>query len=143
MNKNTNQSNLGNLGNLGNQGEFMVSSIRQRYDYVIFKMQQYIFVTGGFNANSQSLTSCVYFDLVLKNWFTFNHSLPYALANASVVVSKDETFAIITGGRVNPDSPEEKYSDDVILFTQDSGFHVLEISKSITKRAFHVSIALP
>ena len=121
----------------------IVSSMNRRYDYIIFKMGTCVYITGGFSSTDRPLVSCVYFDLVLKSWFTFKYSLPYHLCGSSVVVSKDERFAIITGGKKDHGEPQETCSDEIILFTEDDGFRVLRNSSLMRKRSSHVSILLP
>ena len=122
---------------------FRVSSMKSRYEYIIFKMQRSVYVTGGFDGNEHPLVSCVYFDLALNAWYTFKYSLPFPLCNASVVVSADERFAIITGGKVDPDDSEEDSINSIILFTEDEGFRILQNSSLINKRSSHVSIIIP
>ena len=121
----------------------VVSSMNRRYDYIIFKMGTCVYITGGFSATNRPLVSCVYFDLVLKNWFTYKYILPYHLCESSVVVSKDERYAIIIGGKKDSEGPEERCSDELILFTEDDGFRELRNSSLMRKRSSHVSILLP
>ena len=122
---------------------YSVSSMQRRYDYIIFKMMNSVYVTGGFSATDRPLLSCVYFDLVLMSWFTSSHSLPYHLSNASVVVASDELFAVITGGKKDPGGPEEQCSNEIIVFTENDGFKVLKNSNLLAKRSSHVSIMIP
>ena len=121
----------------------IVSSMNRRYDYIIFKMGRCVYITGGFSATDRPLLSCVYYDLVLKSWYTCKYSMPYHMCGASVVVSADETFAIITGGKKVPGEPKERCSDEIILFTEDDGFQVLRNCSLMRKRSSHVSILLP
>ena len=121
---------------------YSVSSMQRRYDYIVFKMQNSVYVTGGFSAMERPLKSCIYFDLTLMNWFTSSHSLPYYLSNASVVVDKEEKFAVITGGKKHPGEANEDSSDDIIIFTENDGFQVLKNSILLCKRSSHVSVML-
>ena len=121
---------------------YSVSSMQRRYDYIVFKMQNSVYVTGGFSAMERPLKSCIYFDLTLMNWFTSSHSLPYYLSNASVVVDKEEKFAVITGGKKHPGEANEDYSDDIIIFTENDGFQVLKNSSLLSRRSSHVSVML-
>ena len=121
----------------------IVSSMNRRYDYIIFKMGRCVYITGGFSARDRPLLSCVYYDLVLKSWYTCKYSLPYHLCGASVVVSTDETFAIITGGKRDPGEPKERCSDTIMLFTEDDGFQVSPNCSLMRKRSWHVSILIP
>ena len=115
-----------------------------RYDYLISKMQTSVYVMGGFNSLDKPLSSCVYYDLVLNSWFTSKHSLPHPLCNSSVVVSKDETFAVITGGQKQTEDllTEEICSKEIIIFTEEDGFRVLKNSTLITERSSHISILI-
>ena len=121
---------------------YSVSSMQRRYDYIVFKLQNSVYVTGGFSAMERPLKSCIYFDLTLMNWFTSSHSLPDYLSNASVVVDKDEKFAVITGGKKHPGEANEDYSNEIIIFTENDGFQVLKNSCLLSRRSSHVSVML-
>ena len=65
--------------------------------------------------------------------------LPYPLASASVTTNNSQSLAIITGG--------EAYwngwaSDQVIIYTNQTGFYVLENFSMNTRRYGHISLRI-
>ena len=83
------------------------------------------------------LTSCEKYNFKENRWSSCEHSLPYPLADASVTVSLDETFAIITGGNNKTGMP----TNGILLFEEESGFTLLG-DKMVRKRSNHVSIPI-
>ena len=116
-------------------------------------MKENLYAVGG-RANDRSyiLSSCERFDLKENRWFNCPHELPSPLVYPSVIVSEDESFALITGGCYNEiiQSPDSAYmrkchtSDAIIIFTEKDGFKYLSTSKLISKiklLSFHKSLS--
>ena len=111
-----------------------------RYFHVSFKMQNAIYVVGGLTENNRGISGCERYDIKQNVWLSFKHSLKFPLFRASVVVSADESFAIITGGKRGGEyrTVENK---DIIIFTKQEGFqHQTKNSKN--SRMDHISIRL-
>ena len=104
--------------------------------HITFKMKDNVYVAGGFDNEFEGLSTCEQFNLLECKWVNCKHSLPYALNSASVVVSADETFAVITGGITG-----EQFSSRVIIFTEDTGFELMA-THLLNKRAGHLSMLL-
>ena len=64
--------------------------------------------------------------------------MPYSLKYASVIVTADETFAMITGGLKGDDT----VSDKIISFTSDEGFELLQTLSLRYQRSNHASIRI-
>lgn len=128
-----------------------------RNGHLIFKMGDYVYVVGGetyindptvFGPVCTKLKCCEVYDLKKHRWSQSKYCLPFPLSHASVVVEENEEFAVITGGL--KDNTRDKFtwrkigdlSDIVIIFTQNTGFKVLDEFKLNTKRWTHVSIRL-
>ena len=92
------------------------SMAEARLRHIAFKMRGSIYVAGGYG--NRILRCCERYDLSENRWSRCEHVLPYPLRYASVIVSKDETFAVITGGKTGND----KCSSGIIIFTEDEGF---------------------
>ena len=71
-----------------------------RWSHVAFKIDDVIYVAGGFDAYRKCLSSCDEYSLVDKIWRKSDYELPYPLANAVVEVDSQQKFAIIAGGIV-------------------------------------------
>ena len=121
-----------------------------RCNHITFKMKDSVYVAGGSAyslklGNSNFLSSCERFSLKECRWFDCQHSLPYPLIRASVSVSADESFAVITGGmsyRNIDDYDDESMLDKIVIFTEEKGFQCLGESSLLSARASHVSITL-
>ena len=118
-----------------------------RTHHIIFKMHQNVYVAGGrselpaassYCDKQMALVNCERYDLNENKWHECSHYMPDSLALASVVVSVDETFAVITGGLKKDDS----VSDAIIIFTPDEGFVLLEKSSMLYQRSNHASIII-
>lgn len=91
--------------------------------HVSFKMRNHVYVAGGKHGKSyKALISCERYDVNNNKWYPVAHSLPYPLHSASVMVSQDETFAVITGGITTGN----KVLNGVIVFTEKDGFFFLK-----------------
>lgn len=106
---------------------------KARFSHMAFKMKESLYVVGGIatcncnhwcNCSRATLSCCERYDLIEDKWYNYHHSLSYALESASAVVSLDETFAVITGGR----DRDYKESSNVIIFTTERGFQELNNS---------------
>ena len=106
-----------------------------RFQHIAFKMKEYLYVTGGIDED----TSCEKFNLYENRWVSCRHSLPYPLSYASVVVSQDETFAVITGGR----KTRLDASCGIIIFTEVEGFKCLKSDFLRIPRFYHTSMCIP
>ena len=76
------------------------SMSQPRAKHIAFKMGNNVYVAGGHNGK-QFLNCCEVYDPLNQYWHPSPHSLPFPLYGASVTVSNDETFAVITGGFVS------------------------------------------
>ena len=100
-------SNLVYMGHLKNNStEFSwieLESLKDaRHEHFAFKMGRHIIIGGG-DQNSKYtganyIQSCERYDLDTGHWEIMSHRLPFPLIKASVVVDREEKFAIITGG---------------------------------------------
>ena len=112
-----------------------------RYGHMAFKMKEHVYVVGGMGINkieeNRILSSCERYNLNENTWSFCEYSLPYPLYDASVVVSTDETFAIISGGS----SKKYKCTNKIIIFEEDKGFKLLK-DKMLRQRSNHVSIRI-
>ena len=103
------------------------SMIQPRKHHISFKMKNSVYVTAGDDGKS-FLLGCERYDLNEKKWFRSHHLLPYPLVFASVAVSADETFAVITGCM----SPGPGIGQ-TIVFMEEIGFFVLSRGKCVDK----------
>ena len=107
--------------------------------HISFKMNGSVYVAGGYNdISNERLSTCERYDLKEMKWYKCQHSLPFALRLASVVVSTDESIAVITGGK----KEDRIYSDKVIIFTEDKGFVIFKAFSLRSVRYGHVSIRI-
>ena len=129
---------------------------------VIFQLDNDVYVAGGegYSADPSSQSHCIKvctklnycerYDLKDNCWHLMDpkYNLPYPLSHASVVVSEDETFAVITGGLKGNTGNKFEWtkigtpSDEIIVFTKDSGFKVFHNFTLNKKRWGHVSMML-
>ena len=109
---------------------------KARKFHITFKMKQHVYVAGGIDVRDKTLACCERFDLNENKWFKCHHVLPYRLYDASVVVSADETFAVITGGYKGG-----SISDGIIIFTEQGGFKLMA-ANLLSERFGHVSILI-
>ena len=117
---------------------------RTRYSHITFKLKDNVYVAGGVAHASTEIycpseagswrSSCEQYSLKENKWLNCRHRLPHPLVRASVSVSTDESFAVITGGlsakeyydRKKPGSVEvEERAGDILIFTEDKGFKFL------------------
>ena len=116
---------------------------KAKTSYIIFKMKDNVYVAGGLDCRHQVLLCCDRLNLKENTWFSCKHSLPYPLDWASVVVSDDESFAVITGRRKANYVFRKRpcYSDSIIVFTEKEGFKVMPTGL-LNKRFAYVSILI-
>ena len=112
-----------------------------RIRHVAFKMRDHVYVAGGvvissIEKNKKSL-SCEKFHLKENKWSKCQYSLPFHLQDASVVVSPDQSFAVITGGTNKNYMP----TSGIIIFEEETGFNLIG-NKMLRKRSGHVSIPI-
>ena len=112
------------------------SMAEARLRHIVFKMQDSIYVAGGYG--NRTLRCCERYDLNENKWSRCRHVLPYPLRYASAIVSEDETFAVITGGKTGND----KCSSGIIIFTENEGFTTSYNSFLRNKRFHHVSLRI-
>ena len=72
-----------------------------------------------------------------RTWKNCPHKLPYRLSYASVIVSDDETFAVIIGGK-----KDNNASSQIIIFTEQDGFQLSNKFLLKTDRFHHIAIKL-
>ena len=109
---------------------------KARKFHIAFKMKHNMYVAGGIDISDKTLSCCERFDLKKNKWFKCHHLLPYRLYDASVVVSADETFAVITGGYNGG-----RISDRIIIFTEQDGFKLMAVNL-LSERFGHISILI-
>ena len=158
---------------------------KSRQNAIVFKIKNNVYVTGGIGGDmgrthlhgavgyrvhgtsgnhlyDQRILSCTErFDLTENKWYPCEYSLPKPLHSASVAVSANESFALITGGvssyqkmtavpqneNQSTSSPSSLHKqlitecDRIIAFDEDNGFQLLE-SKLHYPRSNHVSIRI-
>ena len=100
---------------------------KARQYHMTFKMDGNVFVAGGVDKDYKALYDCERFSINRNTWVRNQHHLPYPLVNATVIVSTDETFAVITGGwkDLSNDTFEGSariLSYETLIFTIDGGF---------------------
>ena len=158
---------------------------KSRQNAIVFKIKNNVYITGGIGGDmgrthlhgtvgyrvhgasgnhlyDQRLLSCTErFDLTDNKWYPCQYSLPKPLHSASVAVSANESFALITGGvssyqkmttvpqnnnqsNSSPSSQQKQLiteCDRIIAFDEENGFQLLE-SKLHYPRSNHVSIRI-
>ena len=119
-----------------------------RFGHIAFKMKGNVYVAGGNGADLKLLSSCERYDIKENKWFNSEHSLPYPISGASVSVSADERFSVITGGASQRSGGEQENvsfssEDGILFFTEKNGFYSLSNSNLQYKREGHVSLRLP
>ena len=158
---------------------------KSRQNAIVFKIKNNVYITGGIGGDmgrthlhgtvgyrvhgtsgnhlyDQRLLSCTErFDLTDNKWYPCQYSLPKPLHSASVAVSANESFALITGGvssyqkmttvpqnnnqsNSSPSSLQKQLiteCDRIIAFDEENGFQLLE-SKLHYPRSNHVSIRI-
>ena len=112
------------------------SMTNPRLEHIAFRMKNEIYVAGGIGHRERTYSCCEKYSLKDNKWDMMSHQLPYPLNGASVVVSKDESFALIIGGRNN----NKIVSNKVIVFTKECGF--LEFSSFTLKSTRHGHVSL-
>ena len=125
---------------------------KKRCLHIAFKLRNNIYVAGGLvsadwqrqcSDAGQWHCSCEQYNLEENKWSISRYRLPFPLVNASVSVSADKTFAVITGGlsknkcirrytrivykeRVIAEADER--IGKTIIFTEDKGFQLIDNS---------------
>ena len=129
---------------------------------VMFLLDDDIYVAGGegYMADPSlpthsmkvctKLNYCERYSLKENVWHPMDdkYDLPYPLSHASVVVSENERFAVISGGLKGNTGNKFQWtkigtpSDEIIVFTKDKGFNVFHNVTLNKKRWNHVSMML-
>ena len=109
-----------------------------RFGHFAFKLNKFIYIGGGAEYGAEDILCCEKYDIEAEAWSVCQYSLPYHLYKASAVVDVSESFALIIGGLKR----SSEASNEVLLFTEEGGFEVLENSKLQTKRYGHVSLRM-
>ena len=115
----------------------------RRCDYMIFKMKEYVYVIGGYEDDTAAFNIEKY-NLKRKEWSICRHKLPLPLKDASIVVSQDESYAVITGGFIGENGFTEYWNILtiwIIVFEEETGFTLLK-DQMLRRRNNHVSIAI-
>ena len=99
-------------------------SLRNAREYhITFKMKGNVFVAGGVDTEYEALSICEQFSSKSNKWVISKHQLPYPLVNATVIVSKDETFSLIVGGWKKVENDNKRIlSGEALVFTLEHGF---------------------
>ena len=117
-----------------------------RRHHIAFKFGDSLYIAGGFEQQGNDfaeLSSCERYDFKENKWFDCPHTLPHPLVCASVVVSNDETFAVIIGGYYRHDFGAHHESSQIITFTETEGFQLLEENiLSWPRSSCHTSIRI-
>lgn len=109
-----------------------------RVDHISFLMNENLYVAGGHDGQRKILKDCEMYDLKEGNWNNSVHELPFQLTGAVVAMSKDSSYAIITGGR----KVDNSYNKAIITFTEQEGFKVLKKVSTQFERVCGVSMVL-
>ena len=112
---------------------------KERFGHVAFKMKGSLYIAGGMS-NNELKPCCLRYDMEGNKWFESPHSLPYPLRNASVFVSADESFAVITGGLAI--SAKYNAPKSIIPFAEESGFQLLKNFSMRENRSHHVCVEI-
>ena len=107
-----------------------------RLEHIAFRLGSDIYVAGGIGAADTTSATCEKYCMIKNEWEIISFSLPYPLNGASVVVGKDETFALVIGGRIN----NKVVSNKVIVFTKEKGFSENRSFQLKSTRHGHVSL---
>jgi hypothetical protein len=107
-----------------------------RLEHIAFKIKKSIYVAGGIWPGDTTSSSCEKYSLKENCWEMISYTLPYPLNGASVVVGKDERYALIIGGRVN----NKRVSNKVVVFTEEKGFSEFISFELKSTRHGHVSL---
>ena len=117
-----------------------------RWFHVTFKIDDVIYVAGGFDDSRKCLSSCEEYSLVTKTWRESNYELPYPLAKAVVEVDSQQKFAIIAGGITAGDIVSftgeylsAQYTSKIISFSKEHGFREVE-KFELKKRSHEIAI---
>ena len=114
--------------------------------YIVFRMKNHIYFTGGFVSPNEIEKNDKYlrldkYNLNSHRWMKCEYHLPYSLEHASVVVSSDQTCAIFTGGQ-KCRKKRYKPGNRIFIFEEETGFTLLE-EKMLRRRANDLSMILP
>ena len=110
----------------------------QRGGHLSFKLNSSLYVAGGVDESLQALSCCEKYDINKDEWKDVEHALPYRLTGSIVSTSKDESFTTIVGGYKG----KSVYSKEIITFTEQEGFQVLNDIGLIHNKACGTSITL-
>lgn len=116
----------------------LTSLLNDRFGHFSFKIKNHVYVAGGAEYGTEDILCCEVYDIDKDSWSVSKHYLPYHLYKASVIVDKEETYALIIGGLKRTAEASEK----VILFTEEKGFELINDFSMHHKRYGHVSLSL-
>ena len=115
----------------------------ERCNHISFKMNGNVYIIDGLPGVLLN-ARCQRYDLHEKKWYKCQHNLPFPLYNAYVVVSTDESFAVIIGEYFFLSDEEMKtYSGKVIIFTEARGFTIFAPFSLRSARDGQISIGTP
>ena len=113
-----------------------------RTKHICFKLGNNVYVAGGYG-DEGILSNIEKYDLSENQdscWKLHFKTLPSPLTSASVVVSKDETYAVITGGLTSAHTNYRGLCDNHIIFTADDV--VFSKSSLCKRRSQHISMRI-
>ena len=137
-----------------------------RSNHVCFKLNEAIFVAGGYGSGSDKLSCSERYDSTRNIWnkdFTYGLSsdegdvdLPFPLVDASVVVDRGQTFAALIGGTTeilfyDTDESEDQGwhpglddcpNTSVILFSIRNGFERFQNFSLLSNRKQHACLGI-
>jgi hypothetical protein len=101
-----------------------------RTKHLCFKLGLDVFIAGGYGDDG-ILSSIEKYNFEDRCWKIHSKPLPCKLTSASVVVDKDETYAVITGGLTSAHTDYRGLCDNHIIFTLEE---VVFSTSSLQKR---------
>ena len=94
----------------------------ERARHIAFKIKKNLIVAGGYNKKNGILNKCEKYDIKEGIWMECLQLLPFRLHSAVSATSKDESFAIITGGISSP--VLDGFNKSILIYTEKKGFKV-------------------
>ena len=142
------------------------SLLQPRCFHKAVKMKNRLYIFGGLkveNGSSREISdSYEWYDFNSKEWFSSEYDFgPFSLANTSIVVNDDETYAVLIKGYDDKDDENKnhdckcRYEDfckcsgmPIMMFTEENGFTYLSTSQTkirsskLRQSSCHMSVKL-
>ena len=110
-----------------------------RTKHLCFKLGLDVFIAGGYG-DEGILSSIERYNVKEMSWEIHSKALPCKLTSASVVVDKDETYAVITGGLTSAHTNYRGLCDNHIIFTLEEV--VFSKSSLQKRRSQHIAMRI-